>query len=45
MLPLKLSSKSEPYELVTRRGAPVSAGARVLMEELLAQHDHAEDLS
>ncbi|SAK60299.1 LysR family transcriptional regulator [Caballeronia temeraria] len=43
MLPLKLSSKSEPYELVTRRGAPASAGARLLMDELLAQHIEPED--
>ncbi|SAK88479.1 LysR family transcriptional regulator [Caballeronia pedi] len=45
MLPLRLSSKSEPYELVTRRGAPISAGARLLMEELLAEHDQAEGVS
>ncbi|SAL11771.1 LysR family transcriptional regulator [Caballeronia peredens] len=45
ILPLKLSSKSEPYELVTRRGAPVSAGARLLMEELLARLDHPEALA
>jgi DNA-binding transcriptional LysR family regulator len=30
-LPLKLSSQSEAYELVTRRDAPLSPGARMLM--------------
>ncbi|BAN27743.1 LysR family transcriptional regulator [Caballeronia insecticola] len=45
ILPLKLSSKSEPYELVTRRGAPVSAGARLLMEELLARLDGPEAIA
>jgi len=34
-LPLQLSSKSEPYELVTRRDAPLSPGARMLMEAIV----------
>jgi DNA-binding transcriptional LysR family regulator len=33
ILPLRLRSRSEPYELVTRKGAPVSPVARKLMEE------------
>jgi DNA-binding transcriptional LysR family regulator len=33
ILPLRLRSRSEPYELVTRRGAPISPIARRLMEE------------
>ncbi len=36
-LPLQLSSLSEPYELVTRRGAPVSHGARMLMDAIVAR--------
>jgi DNA-binding transcriptional LysR family regulator len=32
-LPLHLRSRSEPYELVTRKGAPISPVARKLMEE------------
>jgi len=35
MLPLALASRSEPYELVTRRGAPLSPGARMLHDALL----------
>lgn len=35
ILPLTLASESEPYELVTRRGAPVSPAAKLLIEELL----------
>ncbi len=35
-LPLVFASQSEPYELVTRRGAPVSAGARLLIDELIS---------
>ncbi|MFK0376033.1 LysR family transcriptional regulator [Pandoraea sp. NPDC090278] len=35
-LPLTLSSLSEPYELVTRRGAPVSHGAQMLMDAIVA---------
>ncbi|GJH32876.1 LysR family transcriptional regulator [Paraburkholderia hospita] len=34
-LPLKLASRSEPYELVTRKGAPLSPGARLLMDQLM----------
>ncbi|WP_213305516.1 hypothetical protein [Paraburkholderia sacchari] len=34
ILPLPLASRSEPYELVTRNGAPHSAGARMLIEAL-----------
>src|SRR5690606_36222841 len=35
ILPLTLASESEPYELVTRKGAPVSPAAKLLIEELL----------
>ncbi|HXZ06724.1 MAG TPA: LysR substrate-binding domain-containing protein, partial [Paraburkholderia sp.] len=35
-LPVKLSSRSEPYELVTRRDAPLSPGARMLMKAIVA---------
>jgi DNA-binding transcriptional LysR family regulator len=35
ILPLRLSSRSEPYELVTRKGAPLTPGARHLIEELI----------
>jgi DNA-binding transcriptional LysR family regulator len=38
ILPLYLASRSEPYELVTRKGAQLSPGARQLIEELNAQH-------
>jgi DNA-binding transcriptional LysR family regulator len=38
ILPLHLASRSEPYELVTRKGAQLSPGARQLIEELNAQH-------
>lgn len=34
-LPLQLSSHSEPYELVTRRDAPLSPGARMLMKAIV----------
>ncbi|KAF1033985.1 MAG: HTH-type transcriptional regulator GbpR [Burkholderia lata] len=34
MLPLTIRSRSEPYELVTRKGASISPGARLLIEEL-----------
>ncbi|MBU6489730.1 MAG: LysR family transcriptional regulator, partial [Burkholderiales bacterium] len=34
ILPLHLASRSEPYELVTRKGAPLSPGAKLLIEEL-----------
>ena len=37
VLPLRLRSRSEPYELVTRRGAPISPVARRLMEEFGVQ--------
>ncbi|MBP0589524.1 LysR family transcriptional regulator [Paraburkholderia sp. LEh10] len=33
-LPLTLASRSEPYELVTRKGAPLSPGARLLIDAL-----------
>ena len=33
-LPLAFASRSEPYELVTRKGAPLSPGARLLIDEL-----------
>ena len=35
ILPLALASRSEPYELVTRRGAQVSPAARLLIDELV----------
>ena len=35
ILPLKLASRSEPYELVTRRGAPVPPAAKLLFDELV----------
>nr|WP_057929685.1 LysR family transcriptional regulator [Burkholderia ambifaria] len=34
ILPLHLGSRSEPYELVTRKGSQLSPGARQLIEEL-----------
>ncbi|HDR8923248.1 TPA: LysR family transcriptional regulator [Burkholderia contaminans] len=36
ILPVPLASRSEPYELVTRKGAPISPGAKLLIERLLA---------
>ncbi|SAK47082.1 LysR family transcriptional regulator [Caballeronia fortuita] len=36
ILPLSFTSRSEPYELVTTRGAPLSPGARLLRNELVA---------
>lgn len=36
ILPLPLASRSEPYELVTRKGAPTSTGTKLLIERLLA---------
>ena len=35
ILPLALASRSEPYELVTRKGAPVQPAAKLLIDELL----------
>ena len=35
ILPLVLASRSEPYELVTRKGAPVTPAAKLLIEELV----------
>ena len=35
MLPLALASRSEPYELVTRKGAPVPPAAKLLIDELI----------
>ena len=34
ILPLRLASRSEPYELVTRQGAPLAPAARLLIEAL-----------
>ncbi|GGD77402.1 LysR family transcriptional regulator [Caballeronia grimmiae] len=34
-LPLAFTSKSEPYEMVTRRDAQLSAGVRLLMDEIV----------
>ena len=35
ILPLELASRSEPYELVTRKGAQVSPAAQLLFDELV----------
>jgi DNA-binding transcriptional LysR family regulator len=35
ILPLALASRSEPYELVTRKGAPVQPVAKLLIDELV----------
>ena len=35
ILPLTLASRSEPYELVTRKGAPVPPAAQLLIDELI----------
>ena len=35
ILPLALASRSEPYELVTRKGAQVSPAAKLLIDELV----------
>ena len=35
ILPLKLASRSEPYELVTRQGAQASPAAKLLFDELV----------
>ena len=35
ILPLVLASRSEPYELVTRKGAPVQPVAKLLIDELV----------
>jgi DNA-binding transcriptional LysR family regulator len=37
ILPLRLASRSEPYELVTRKGAPLTPGTRHLIEEIIGQ--------
>ncbi|CAM4038464.1 LysR family transcriptional regulator [Bordetella tumulicola] len=38
ILSLDLASRSEPYELVTRKGAPLSHGAKLLIEALSRDH-------
>ena len=35
ILPLEMASRSEPYELVTRKGAQVSPAAKLLIDELV----------
>jgi len=35
ILPLTLASRSEPYELVTRKGAPLPPAAKLLIDELV----------
>lgn len=35
ILPLALASQSEPYELITRKGAPVTPAAKLLIDELV----------
>ena len=35
ILPLALASRSEPYELVTRKGALVPPAAKLLIHELV----------
>ncbi|NUZ08378.1 LysR family transcriptional regulator [Piscinibacter koreensis] len=37
ILPLALTSQSEPYELVTRKGAPAQPAAKLLIDELLSR--------
>lgn len=37
ILPLTLASRSEPYELVTRKGAPISPGSKLLIDELIGK--------
>ncbi|CAG9250857.1 LysR family transcriptional regulator [Paraburkholderia unamae] len=39
ILPLHLGSRSEPYELVTRKGSQLSPGARQLIEELTREEE------
>lgn len=34
VLPLALASRSEPYEMVTRRNAPLSPGVSLLMQAI-----------
>ena len=36
-LSLQIASRSEPYELVTRRGAPISPGAQMLIDALTGE--------
>ncbi|MCA3932378.1 LysR family transcriptional regulator [Burkholderia sp.] len=43
ILPLRIGSRSEPYELVTRKGAPISPGARLLIDELHVDGSDAPD--
>ena len=40
ILPVSLASRSEPYELVTRAGWPVTPGARLLIEKLVVSADN-----
>jgi DNA-binding transcriptional LysR family regulator len=35
ILPLAMSSRSEPYELITRKGAPVQPAAKLLIDKLV----------
>ena len=35
LAPYRCTARSEPYELVTRKGAPVSPAAKLLIDELL----------
>ncbi|MGC7411453.1 LysR family transcriptional regulator [Pandoraea pneumonica] len=39
ILPVKLSSRSEPYELVTRKGLPLSPAAQLLVKQLVESPD------
>lgn len=40
-LPVALASRSEPYEMVTRRDAPLSPGVRLLMQGIVEAGDAA----
>lgn len=43
ILPLSITSRGEPYELVTRRGAPLSVGASLLKEMLAGIDSEREE--
>lgn len=45
ILPISLSSRSEPYELVTRKGSPVSPGSRLLIDKLAGRTHDIEEAS
>ena len=39
ILPLSLKSRSEPYQLITRRGVSLSSISRLFMAQLTPQQD------